>query len=927
MDHLNNTPGSLNPYRYISDSRGVVIPNRSYSPSGSSQSDGSSDNRKSKMVAPHDSKSSAAFSTRLYTQHPPHPVSSGTSDMSAEYDSDHSSAHLTPPQGVHEPEKPPYKPRRGSSESLTMWPFVRKVNTSPGHVEGSLQNRRRQKRDLEETMHKADQWLPRTSSPPNPTYSEGVTRKHVNCIACQHTIEQKEKQRQSEKAEKRSGDRHGLAHGMRSSLAKAVTTTGSISTTGRLNTSSWASEEISLDDRDLEREESSPNTVTKAASKMIKAVLRKLTLFEVPAHHLETPATITLRRASETLNGPSINSFIKNNGSTAVHFNFPETRSPAEMEKLGTGKPLSAYLISSQDVDSIAEIIKQTFLEHGHIGSTVPALTELAFQSLAISSSLPPMVIPAPLHGRMILSKDGLNPRASLSAYNATTITDINGAIPALDPIEGARNPSLSRLQGKALSWIHTKASVHEVIWEDNGPESKRSSSEFNLNSDRPSLALSSSSVVPCPKTDTFPSESVAAAEQTQYVSRQGPSKRPTMKKTLPSLIPLNNPTIELAKAPNNWPGELPDMTPASWEVTSAIDPVSPMAKAVENPFESDVVSFPPLVERKRTSDWISPLPDITLSQDADVSLYALGVDAHTGIGSPSVEFPSVDYFTPSPATSFYEIDSNIRTRSRSVVNKSTPKGLDIHHLSVDYQTLSPMNQTGDSKELGARVDTGIDSIMGQNGSELGHQSLKNRLSSNAVSRRTGDSFSLGSSIGISTGKRRESSVHVKVKSRAATVLREGDPWQKYRKDSGWPAKVKDIFGATSSNPSSSISSASQASSSSTSASVSGTNSVQGDRSPPEAGPSASRYELAIKRDNHEWEGRQNKKRSISRVDSQLSLDARSKSEEKRSLLQEKPAKFPVMDDSGIYDKLTGTMLRRGEDDMCLLEYRGENRL
>jgi hypothetical protein len=154
-----------------------------------------------------------------------------------------------------------------------------------------------------------------------------------------------------------------------------------------------------------------------------------------------------------------------------------------------------------------------------------------------------------------------------------------------------------------------------------------------------------------------------------------------------------------------------------------------------------DVVSFPPLPSQQFTSDWFSPLPDMSAPASEDSKcLFGAGIDTRVA---------------------------------------DTPKGRNTSLLSVSGKS-TPKGETGHRQES---TSSGCNSNTRRKSVNPIHPQVCPRL---------GDAFKIGNAIGSSSGARRKSStqsVRLKIDNEALEHHYHEDQtsWTKPRKDSGWP--------------------------------------------------------------------------------------------------------------------------------------------
>ncbi len=282
---------------------------------------------------------------------------------------------------------------------------------------------------------------------------------------------------------------------------------------------------------------------------------------------------------------------------------------------------------------------------------------------------------------------------------------------------------------------------VQEVIWEDTGSQRSQSTSsrtssvsvghvEFMDDSHAASLLGQSSSTNP-----EVSSSHAGSPGEHQRRSHDGGDSSPTSR-VLQWVF--KQPTGDMAKSLGSLPKQtVPDGIPEF--------PIAPGKRCSIPPisvFSPDVVSFPPLPARKFTSDWISPLPDMSApASDDRKCLYDAGVDAQVGSGFKDLKSPLLH-----------------------VNGQAAPAKSAEQHPNPT----SPYSEFHKSKE-------------------------STNLLHPLVSPRLGDPFKVGNALGCSSGARRKSSTQsarLRISDEALEhhFREDQTSWVKPRKDSGWPA-------------------------------------------------------------------------------------------------------------------------------------------
>ena len=361
-------------------------------------------------------------------------------------------------------------------------------------------------------------------------------------------------------------------------------------------------------------------------SDIVSTVRDRLTAHEVPLSHVQPPATITLRRASETRGtGISITAEVLTQDSLS-ETPRPYPRSQAD-RKVDT-----AYLITKKEIDSITELIEASLRRncrpHNSTSAHAPPASNF---------------------------KDSV-PRTPSPAESTHTITPARHSHSRTqDNLDCLQVKSTPQTLSRRLSQTVSQSSTHDIIWQ----------AEASLNNRRESSRCMSSS-------------DEGECERPSASNYSSPQETPSVTPRQPKIKPRESPTLgdkSRAFDPNNaqisinelsWrlpPAEIPLIVTSSDSESNELTAVPTKVKSraplrstvsapevpkssakgkargsvrqvLSSPEIEDVVSFPPLPPRKTTNDWYSPLPDIISSvpkSPAVRSLYDAGIDA-TGV-------------------------------------------------------------------------------------------------------------------------------------------------------------------------------------------------------------------------------------------------------------------------------------------------------
>ena len=437
---------------------------------------------------------------------------------------------------------------------------------------------------------------------------------------------------------------------------------------------------------------------------IVRTVREKLTLRKVPHEELATPTSITLRRAS----GESGQQY----RSTGTGESTPLARD-RNMQKR---RMSTAYLITAEDIDSITELIeenlKRNFDTYGRYDLHTSSLTPPSQQRT-----------PSPC-----ITSKGLVPTHSFPTELAVTVAGVQSAstrpqspLNYLQVVpEGSKKAAISR--------TYSQKSVHEVIWEGGGsPRSARSASSVADEDDgKRSAACFYTSEPPSPAKSSL-SHQIARPDKGDAFD---PKNANASINEWSWRCPQNEISVVVTSSDSDSNELSPECTgdPTKSSHTPAIPAPKAISRARARPplrsaFSEtklqDVVSFPPLAPRKKTNDWYSPLPPMEMSPPLATSrsLYDIGIDVTFGPESSKT-------ITPKSSQTSWVRSAEV-SPSRSV------------WFNPDYEMRSRSPETNLDEQIRRK------SVI--------------KAHPNAFAR-TGDSSTVGSSLGASSGERRKSS-------------------------------------------------------------------------------------------------------------------------------------------------------------------------
>ncbi|KUJ20471.1 uncharacterized protein LY89DRAFT_771376 [Mollisia scopiformis] len=670
-----------------------------------------------------------------------------SSDIGRTTCSGSSSEFLTPPLFQGDNDNPPYKVRRGSTTSLTMIKKLRRANTMPYDKEAKKKVKRQHSKRHKCRHRKV-------------TMDEHRSQSHWWLPGCQVVPT-------APRGQKDMCEGHG-GHHTKSKLRNADTSDRlTISMTPKLKTTSarrWSSVEIGAHQIISELTSTLPpvssavlasptsedatiiqpfdprfrsSTFTRGAvdNDIVRTVRERLALRRIPSAQLKTPASITLRRASVL----SSRSGTSQTPSTFLKSEEPSGGSTplARLQGLLKQRRPSAYLITSQDIESITELIEENLKRKYGKKLYTKSTNSSSAGSGSPSITSKGVVIPPSF------------PDLGVTVAEAQTRSGPFDYLQVV-PVRKARN---------ILTRVASQRSVHEVIWQGGSPNSPSSTTEeeelkrspycecsqgfgmprdmFQHHECKPSRNFSTTG----DRSDAFDPKN-ANASINEWSSR-------TEQIDIPLVVTSSDSESNDISASNtNHFGHIAQrervpvegrasLTPKS-RSKHKIRPVPRPAASDSNLHKSrsrgmtleDVVSFPPLPPRKTTEEWYSPLPEMitTPPLTAARSLYDLGLDAYSGPRSSKSVTPkasqaclhrSADLSSPStlsPARSIeFRPSFDLRKKSSAKGNATigpvsqldsaeSNKGVDMRKKSIvkDHPTALP--RAGDLSKMGSAI-------------------------------------------------------------------------------------------------------------------------------------------------------------------------------------------------------------------------------
>ena len=482
---------------------------------------------------------------------------------------------------------------------------------------------------------------------------------------------------------------------------------------------------------------------------IVSAIREKLTVRKVDTPGLGSlvapPLSITLRRASDASGS------IFNRARERDDQNHSSVGNSGLMTPLagaqhvpGDKQPSAGYLITNEDIESISLLIKKSLGQYLHSYDRNSILDE--------SSSA----------GR--ISRNTRAPTISGTGGGKPDLlsTDITTNTVDFQPSHSRPSDQNECLEVKDFQMNIQRSgsdkSVHELLWQ----ESKSSSEEASSNPcDTPPESKTSLNIMSeecevesgIEKGNAFDPQN-ARASISDWSGRLSQNDVPIVITSSDSDSNEATPKVESFKARRRPQVRSAASTP---RVATRIRPFPRYAASHEQ--LQDVVSFPPLSNRKATNEWISPLPDMEIKSPLSTppltnsgSLYEIGVDFTTG--------PSGATTSKSPITSW--------VRSAEASPSQSPE--------IDF-----------------RQDYGFG---GMSATTKQHNDSRRKSSIKPhpkASPRTGQTFAMGSSIGVHASERRKSSSPHIQRVRTIDNIHKGErdePASRWRSPSVCPPRL-----------------------------------------------------------------------------------------------------------------------------------------
>jgi GR25 family glycosyltransferase involved in LPS biosynthesis len=364
---------------------------------------------------------------------------------------------------------------------------------------------------------------------------------------------------------------------------------------------------------------------------IIRIVHSQLTSRKFGPYHLETPATITLRRASQQ---PDVPKKLK------AQYHRSGSITPHMWKGSDYSSKIASYIITEKDIRAIIELIRQGFEDPYASYATSSSEGQLSMRS-GKPSRRKPSILPT-----------GILPDCSSLAETATTISHVQSTSAAHQRESVSQTITLNEhRRASTFTRVLSKNSVHEIIWEMSGSPHKSSLLAPTLSSEVGNIMRKQSN-----STSDFVSPATSDSTGTRS-SHPSPLSSPVLEQPFACL--WRSPKESIA-APNENPRS------ASGSSTKEESPPTRNAPISSVVARSNILSFAALPSRKTTNDWISPLPDMNTCRDINSrSLYDYGIDATQGSHPFLIDLNQIG---PSPVQQTIPVVKAHQARKKSVI-------------------------------------------------------------------------------------------------------------------------------------------------------------------------------------------------------------------------------------------------------------------
>ena len=574
-----------------------------------------------------------------------------------------SGGYLSPPLLVlpTDYESPPYKPQSRGSVSLTMFPEVRLSDTKPlvglpGHNAKNISRRQGYiVTGRSDFSHRLDSWSDKAQD------RQGGILVEENTLSGSNFPSRRWSSSGSASVPRQPPNVvSGALHTKKQSLANTPPEKRFISIS-----------------HECERKPSLPS-----ADGLVGTIRRMMTFREIEPMKAKVvnppPISITLRRATRTARSNLEGLPVGNTSAPHVPTAGSETDVDTDYGFRGDlyrGRATGTYLITNEDVEAITRLVDEEIQNRSqvnyiepHVFSLLTASTpiEMATQAMPDGSSSTGKTFQQPeLCSSFTDLNDMQRQKDTEDFIHASDSTDTPYIIPSTFPHYGVfPHDSNRNSYNDAIAQINPSHGGLQCLWQPD--DLSRNSLQRRLNEVicKPETLLAASPLRQCelPRNNCFASgpvsrlssldvakeepDSATLTDTSETLSSFPPSVEVLPQEVAPSEMDSGPPTTSRPASSSSTPrNDLCSHPRESFKTTRQRKQAAirsrrrPRLTVSESHLGeiSNVISFPPLLSRKTTIDWQTPLPSIdTMSEMHNSNLYSLGLDLHCTYSSSS---------------------------------------------------------------------------------------------------------------------------------------------------------------------------------------------------------------------------------------------------------------------------------------------------
>ncbi|KAE8440534.1 hypothetical protein EG329_007261 [Mollisiaceae sp. DMI_Dod_QoI] len=638
-----------------------------------------------------------------------------SSDIGRSTCSGSSSEYLSPPLFQGDNDNPPYKPRRGSADSLTMIKRLGRAKTMPNKKDAPKKSKKHHRKrrkcshrkiKMHEHENRSYWWLPGCQVVPTaPRGLKDLCGEHGG----QNTQFKFRNTDLDRPLSTESGSNaipvavarrwSSVEVGAHQIISELTSPLRPAASTVLASPQSEVSPPMGPPGR---RFRSSTFTRGTMDNDIVHTVRERLTLRRIASASLKTPASITLRRPSNVSSGSRAT---QTPGAT-IESNEPSGGATPLARLQGflhQKRPSAAYLITSSDIDTITELIEENLRRNYKKGSNNKSTNASSTSSLSPTVTTKGVVVPQNF------------PDLALTVAEAQT-----RSAPLYNPVDYLQvNKVKVGHKGEGnLSRVLSQRSEHEVLWQGGGSPQSIDSSTTEDDETKRSSYFDRSHGSSTPR-DTFHRHDLKVQEDLPISGDRSHAFDPENANASINEWSLRCPQNDIAVVITSSDSDSNDndgatrgnpfaQTVQSHSLEESVQAASttkgrskhkvqrsPRRGLSEGNLQKprsrgltleDVFSFPPLPPRKATEEWFSPLPEMisntTLSTSR--SLYDIGLDANFGpLCSKTITPKASQGYFPRPAelsspqvspSESIEFKPGFSMRKKGVINNQQTK-------------------------------------------------------------------------------------------------------------------------------------------------------------------------------------------------------------------------------------------------------------